>query len=232
VIIDADFKGLEIVCAAYLSKDSVLYDELRTGRDIHSDNQERFGLPSRLVAKVFKFRILYGGSAYAFGHDPDFTHISRSEKYWSGVIDKYYAKYKGLHRWHTALVQEVVRTGKLNLPTGRVYSYERDRKGNWPRTTILNYPVQGLGADIMSIARVSLFKRLRASTLRCKLVSTVHDSIVLDCPEQEVKEVTALIKSVWRDIPRNFKATFGVEWDLPCEVSIAVGETWGSTKEI
>jgi len=51
-----DATALEIRVAGYLSQDPVLIDELVRGVDIHSDNQERFGLPDRLTAKVFVFR--------------------------------------------------------------------------------------------------------------------------------------------------------------------------------
>lgn len=56
MLINLDVKGLEVVGAAYLSKDAVLYEELRNDEDIHENNRARFGLPSRLIAKTFKFR--------------------------------------------------------------------------------------------------------------------------------------------------------------------------------
>lgn len=56
MLINVDVSGLEVVCAAYLSQDPVLMDELLTGKDIHTDNQQKFGLPNRLIAKVLKFR--------------------------------------------------------------------------------------------------------------------------------------------------------------------------------
>lgn len=57
MLINVDVKGLEVICAAYLSKDKVLYKELRDGLDIHSDNQAKFGLPDRITAKIFKFKL-------------------------------------------------------------------------------------------------------------------------------------------------------------------------------
>ena len=69
------------------------------------------------------------------------------------------------------------------MPTGRFYPFVQylDKRGEaqWPRTKIINYPVQGLAADLVSIARVSFAKRIDG---RVKLVSTVHDSIVVDLP--------------------------------------------------
>jgi DNA polymerase I-like protein with 3'-5' exonuclease and polymerase domains len=117
------------------------------------------------------------------------------------------------------------------MPTGRCYTFQ-SKNGEWPRTQILNYPVQGLGHDLMAIARVSLRKRLLKNNLKSLLISTVHDSIVLDCPEKEVDNCVQLVRDVFRDIPDNFKRLFGVEFNLPMRVEIEVGDTWGTTSEV
>ena len=232
MLIEADAKQLEFLTAIYLSKDEVGYNEIRNGVDQHTDNQIRFKLPSRLIAKTFVFRLLFGGTAFAYANDPEFIHVSKSDKYWQDIIDQFYGKYQGLHRWHSSLMREVVRTGQLVMPTGRVYKYERNERNEWPRTTILNYPVQGLGADLMAIARCSLFKRVKKSGLQCDFISTVHDSIILDSPEENVQPLIQIIKNVWQDLPKNFEALFKVPFDLPCKCEVKVGEDWGNTKEI
>jgi DNA polymerase I-like protein with 3'-5' exonuclease and polymerase domains len=56
MLVAGDVKGLEIVCAAELSKDPVLCKEIIDKEDIHGNNQKAFGLPSRLISKIFKFR--------------------------------------------------------------------------------------------------------------------------------------------------------------------------------
>ena len=232
MLIECDAKALEWLGAVYLSKDKTGYDEINRGIDQHSDNQARFRLPSRLVAKTFVFRLIYGGTAYAYANDPEFTHVSKSDRFWADIIDQFYAKYTGLYRWHSSLVREVVRTGQLVMPTGRVYKYEKNERNEWPRTTILNYPVQGLGADLMAIARVSLFKRIKKLGVQCDFISTVHDSIILDTPKDNVANVLQVINDVWRDIPKNFEVLFKVPFDLPCRCEYKVGENWGNTQEI
>jgi len=57
MICNSDAKGLETYCGAYLSHDRIMMEELRSGVDMHGANQEAFGLPSRLIAKVLIFRI-------------------------------------------------------------------------------------------------------------------------------------------------------------------------------
>jgi len=60
VFVNVDASGLEVNCAAFLSQDPTLMDEIINRADIHSNNQARFGLPpgeaGRLIAKIFVFR--------------------------------------------------------------------------------------------------------------------------------------------------------------------------------
>lgn len=119
MIVNVDASQLEWLCAVYWSQDPVGIDELLKEYDIHEDNQKRFKLPSRLVAKTLIFRIIYGGSGYSFTIDPEFSHLG-SEEWWDEKITAIYAKYKGLRAWHERLHERVVRDdGKLVLPTGR-----------------------------------------------------------------------------------------------------------------
>jgi DNA polymerase I-like protein with 3'-5' exonuclease and polymerase domains len=221
MILNCDAKSLEVVGAAYLSQDPVMMQELLAGVDMHSRNQGDFGLPSRLIAKILIFRTIYGGNEYSFANDPDFTCVSSSTKYWKKVLDQFFDKYRGLAEWHNNLIREVTSTGKYVNPTsGRMYSYSRTQGGDWPVTQIKNYPVQGLGADIMSIARVSFKRRFDDLKIPGVIVNSIHDSIVVDVPSTEVQHVSELFHAVFRDLPSNFKRIFGVDFNLPllCEV--------------
>lgn len=57
MFINADVKSLELVCAAFLSQDPVLMNEIITGKDLHEDNRVYLKLPTRLSSKVFVFRL-------------------------------------------------------------------------------------------------------------------------------------------------------------------------------
>jgi DNA polymerase I-like protein with 3'-5' exonuclease and polymerase domains len=224
MIVNADARALEWICIAFLSKDEVAYEEIWNNVDQHTSNQQRFGLPSRLIAKTFVFRLIYGGSAYSYANDPNFMDVSTSEKFWQKVIDEFYDKYKGIGRFHSSIMSEATTTGKLRTPTGRIHNFDSTvRRGDvvWPRTKIFNYPIQGLGADLMCLARVSFARRFKAAGIVGKMISTIHDSIVVDVPESEVERVVKLFISVFDDIPMNFERVFGVKFDLPtrCEVS-------------
>ncbi len=235
MLLQADAKQLEWVGATYLSQDPVALDEIWKEVDQHSDNQQRFGLPSRLIAKTFVFRLIYGGSAYSYANDPNFMSIG-NEEFWQDVIDKFYTKYASLQLWHTKIVQDAKRDRKLVMPTGRVYNYEPEIKygrENWPRTKILNYPVQGLGADLMAIARVSLRNRIK-DLVDVKLINTVHDSIIIDYDDKrnDSMELVQLVDKCFNDVPKNFEKLFGVEFNLPMRVECEIGPTWGSMEKI
>jgi DNA polymerase I-like protein with 3'-5' exonuclease and polymerase domains len=225
--ISCDASGLEWNVAAFLSQDEVAIQEIIDEFDIHSDNQRRFGLPIRRIAKIFLFRLIYGGSAWSFALDPDFNFVSRDPAFWQGIIDATYSKYRGLKKWHDEIVLGVMRDRKWESPTGRIYEFEpvlKRGRMDWPRTTILNYPVQGLAADIMMLIRISFARRFKAAGFRSKLVNTIHDSIEVDALPEEWYNISRVMKETFRDLPANFERMFGVPYNIPLRCEIKLNE--------
>lgn len=234
MLIQCDAAALEIRVAAFLSQDKVLIQEIKDGVDLHTDNQQRFGLPSRLIAKILNFRILYGGNEFSFANDPEFIPISKSKEYWKGVIDEYYKKYRGIAKWHEELIREAVTTGKVVSPTGREYIFTKF-EGKIRDTQVKNYTVQGTGADIMALARVSFHNRMKKLNYNnCLLVNTVHDSIVLDVDENtvDVQKIINTMHEVFDDLPMNFKKMFGVEFNTPMACEVQTGYNWEDMKVV
>jgi len=160
--------------------------------------------------------------------------VSKKESFWQEVIDEFYKKYNGIATWHTELMQKATTTGIIRMPTGRFYSFSSTRRNNdlvWPRTKILNYPVQGLAADILSVIRVSIKKKIRLLKLEAKLVSTIHDSVVIDAPSSELKDVCQLLYKSTVDFPENFFHIFGYEFNLPTRCEISFGPNKYDLKE-
>lgn len=156
--------------------------------------------------------------------------VSSRKKFWDDIIEQFYNKYKGLHKWHISLLNTVVSTGKWVNPTGRIYTFERQKNPwtqslEWPRTQILNYPVQGLAADMMALVRVLLHAQLVASDLigSVKQIATVHDSILLDIPAELCYTIGMMVQKAFDDTPAAFEALFGVPFDLPYRCEITVG---------
>lgn len=181
--------------------------------------------------------MLYGGSAYGFAQSSLFNWISKDEKYWQKVVDEFYTKYTGIAAWHESLVREVLDKGQLVMPTGRIYAFDRRDVAKRPwfwRSKILNYPVQGLGADVVAIGRVTAWKRLnkfKNPEYPLLMVSTVHDSLDFDVHSwYNISTVCSIIKQSIEDIPTNFERLFGVPFDLPVGCEIGYGHSLGNLK--
>lgn len=199
---------------------------------MHQFNKNAFNLPSRLIAKKFLFRWIYYGSAYAYAADPQFSSVSTDVEYWEDVINKYYNKYLGIKALHTKLFHEAMTTGKIISPTGRHYFYKRyrNKRGElvWPKTKIVNHINQGLGADLMSLTRVLFRRRLIDRGLQSVVITSIHDSIVIDCPTIELSIVKQELIETLNDVPRNFNQLFKPKVPLTLEFR---GEfNCGSTK--
>lgn len=238
MIVNVDAKSLEWCTYLHLSQDKVGIEEWHnvvndpSKFDIHRDNQSKFNLPSRLIAKVFLFRWIYRGPAFAYSRDPDFMPVSSSVQFWQEVIDRYYSKYQGIYKTHMQYLQTVNATGKLRSPLGRSYTFNKTKKGEFSEYEITNYPNQGLGADVMAVARVSAAARFSKYKLRSLLVSTIHDSITSDSPPDEVDAVKEIFLEVFQDLPKNITKAYGVPWDLPMLGEVSVGPNLKDLTEV
>lgn len=223
MLIQCDASQLEWRTALELSKDWVGINEILSGEDTHAKNQAAFGLPSRLIAKIFLFRTIFRGSGWSFANDPDFMHVSTSPNFWDYMNEKFYNKYDSLnkthHRW-----KDIVMSGKPIVgPLGREWHIpiHRDFRGELkiPWTTLSNYPIQGTGADIMMLARLSAHKRMQKANIKADLISTVHDSIVWDTTEEFLLPIKKICDDVFADLPKNIERLFGYKWETPmaCE---------------
>lgn len=242
MIITYDIKGLEVVTAAFLSNCPVLRGELLAGRDLHEDNRIKFKLGDRDTSKRFKFKMIYGGTAHGFVSDPMFQHLGYKKKEWEIIIEDYFNKYCGLKSWHETLIDTALSSGTYVSPSGRTYDYKTlfEKYEAWfyiPK--IKNYPVQGFGADIVAVARVELYRRMKAAKCKSLLVNTIHDSIILDCPRAEiypqgvdkdgpiVYNIRVEIEKVFQELPRLLSEAFDIKFDLPLHVackSLTTGE--------
>jgi DNA polymerase-1 len=228
MLVACDASQLEWRTILQLSQDPVGIAEIVEGQDTHSLNEKAFELPSRLIAKIYLFRTIFRGSGYAFSVDPAFMHVSTDPRYWDAAGEKFYAKYKGIDECHKHWAERVMAGQPLVGPSGRQWTIHitRDRFGNLkvPWTTLTNYPVQGTGADVMMIARISFARRLKTSGIPALLVSTVHDSIVVDVEEKYVAQVVRLMYEVFDDLVENLNKVFKCGWNVPlaCEVKIGM----------
>jgi DNA polymerase-1 len=223
MLLQCDASQLEWRTAVELSKDRTALAEILNGEDTHAKNQAAFVLPSRLIAKIFLFRTIFRGSGWSFANDPDFMHVSSDARFWDDMNEKFYKKYHDLDKQHFAWKDIVMAGNPIVGPLGRSWDIpiHRDYRGELkiPWTTLSNYPVQGTGADIMMLARLSAYRRIKEAKIKCDFISTVHDSIVVDTYEKHLEQLRDIFDSVFADIPKNIQRLFGYTWEVPlaCE---------------
>jgi DNA polymerase-1 len=244
VIIEADFKQLEVVAAAFLSKDQILQREMIQGVDIHLANGEWvYGKPSseisseeRTLVKVQTFQLLYGASAYALA-----MAVGCTEDEAQGFIDGFYGKYQGVRKWHSELALEVfssarqipgtpIREGFYKSITGRSYKFTQFKKKSGEITfnlpDIKNYPVQGFAtADIVVAQLGRLYRALQPYREHIKLINTVHDSVLLDCKEEYALRACQLLKDVL-ECTEWMNQAWNISFNLPLRVDISIGKSW------
>lgn len=236
MLVQVDASQLEWRVLLELARDEIGIQEVLGKEDAHSKNQIAFNLPSRLIAKIFLFRTIYRGSGWSFANDPDFMHVSTSSQFWDSKNEAFFSKYKGINKKHYAWKAEVEAGRPIEGPFGRSWSInlKRDNWGNLkiPWTTLTNYPVQGTGADVMMFARIMAYKRIRAAGISCDFISTVHDSIVVDCRKEHVQAIVNIFHQVFDDLPKMFMGAFKYEWVVPMSCEVKCGLNMKDMKKI
>lgn len=235
-LVKVDAKSLEWKVAVMLSMDKVGIEEILAGADVHSVNKEYFRLPDRHTAKIYLFRTIYKGSGWSFAHDPAFMHVSSDPSYWDAVNGNFYFKYAGLNATHEAWAKLVAERKPIISPLGRVWKLE-PVVNNWgksqiPWTTLSNYPVQGTGHDIVSVARILLRNKMLQHKLTARLITTVHDDIMADVPEKEVKTVAALMYESFDEVRAVIKQKFNYDTVIPFEGEVKTGQNMADMQDL
>ncbi len=250
MLIKVDAKALEWRVKTYLSQDKVALDEIHSGVDVHSESQRIFKLPERVIAKACNFRMIFADAysdqgfsrpAFAYANDPEYSHVSTSQKFWTEVVEKFFDKYKGMYGHGWDLINAVYKSGQIVNPTGRTYKFTHriNKRGEpeLPRTLILNYPVQGLAAELMALARVVLRRRLIEAGYSLDsivlLMNTIHDDIELDVDNDEdlIYNICVMLENVFIDLPTLFERYFGEKFNVPLNGEVSYGHNLGNLIE-
>jgi DNA polymerase I-like protein with 3'-5' exonuclease and polymerase domains len=224
-ILEGDYSQLEFRVAGYLSKDPVIYEEVKSGFDVHSYTAEIMGV-SRQDAKAHTFKPLYGGV----------LGTNREMAYYSAFRNKY----QGVTEWHDKLQEEAVTTKQVVLPSGREYAFPYAKYTRYGTTvgatSIKNYPVQGFAtADLLPLALIRLHKSMKAMQKpvpKSKIINTVHDSIIMDVHPDEKDWMINLLQRSMLCIPEECKEQFGIDFDMPIEIELKIGKDWLNLEEL
>ena len=250
MLVKVDSKALEWRVKVFLSQDKVALNEIYEGIDIHAESQKAFKLPDRLTAKKTNFRMIFADAysdqkfarpAYAYANDYEYRHVSSSIKFWERVVEAFFQKYEGMYQHGQNLIRQVHETGRIVNPTGRIYEFYHkvNKKGEpeLPRTLILNYPVQGLAAELMAILRTVYRKRLILEKYdldnKVLLMNTVHDDVQTDVDNDPklIYNICILLEELSKELPMYFEKIFGEKFNVPLEGEVTYGPNLASMIE-
>ena len=229
IFIDADYSQIELRVLAHISQDRNMIEAFNNNEDIHKQVASKvFKVPydkvtkeERSAAKAVNFGIVYGISDYGLGEQ---LHISRKQA--KEYIEQYLKKYKGIKEFMSNVVKESRERGYVETLFKRKRTVEELKSKNFNishfgERVAMNTPIQGTAADIMKIAMINVYKRLKNEKLQAKLILQVHDEIMLETPEVEKEKVKEIVKEEMENA-----AKLSVE----LKVDVEEGKDWYTAK--
>jgi len=224
-IVSADYSQVELRIMAHISGDEGLLAAFARGDDIHrATAAEVFGREPREVsaeerryAKTINFGLIYGMSAFGLAQQLGLERATAQ-----AYIDSYFARYPGVARYMEATRQAAREQGYVETVFGRRLWLPEIRAGNQGRRAgaeraAINAPMQGTAADLIKLAMIAVQKWIDDEGLGTKLVMQVHDELVLEVPEPE-------LKSVKRELPELMSGVASLR--VPLVVDVGVGRNW------
>lgn len=227
----ADYSQIEIRVAAEMSQDEFLLKAYNEDLDIHTlTASEIFEVgysnvtnEQRSIAKSINFGLIYGKTA--FGLSASLTEITG--KYHSiesaeDMMSKYFNRFKGVRKCLNDLVAYSDKYGYSETIFGRrrpipQLSSNKISERNAGKRLAMNSPIQGTAADIIKMAMVACDMEIRANNLKSKLVLQVHDELLFEVPNDEMKIMEKLIKNTMEKV---------VNFSVPLEVGLDKGDNW------
>lgn len=229
VFIDADYSQIELRVLAHLSKDSVMIDSFKNDLDIHYKTaSEVFGVPinevtdnQRRSAKAVNFGIVYGISDYGLSKD---LNITRNEA--RQYIDGYLNTYPSIKSYMEEIVNKAKKDGFVTTILDRKrYIPEINSKNfnirSFGERIALNTPIQGSAADIIKLAMIKVYERLKIEKVNAKLILQIHDELIVECEESEKETVKKILKNSMENV---------YKLDLPLKVDVCEGRNWYESK--
>ncbi|MCE3254946.1 MAG: polA [Rickettsiaceae bacterium] len=224
-LVSADYSQIELRVLASIAKIGALKQAFLDDKDIHAITaaqvfdvkESEVDKEMRRKAKAINFGIVYGISAFGLARQ---LRISRQDA--GRYIDSYFATYPGIQKYMNEYKEMARQNGFVETITGRrcfipnANSKNPTLKGLAERLAI-NAPIQGSAADIIKKAMIDFDAALTGSNLKSKIVLQVHDELLIEAPENEVEEVSALLKEVMEK---------AVDLDVLLKVDVEVADLW------
>ena len=224
-LVDADYSQIELRLLAHIADDYNMREAFINGEDIHRKTAAAvFGLPEEAVneemrkrAKAVNFGIVYGISGFSLSKDIG-TTVAEATRY----IKNYLMNYPSIDRY----LEEVVEEAKANGYTTTVHGRRRYiPELNAPNAVMrafgkrvaMNAPIQGSAADIMKIAMIKTYNRLKKEGLDARIVMQVHDELIVEAKDAHVEAVKQILREEMEG---------SAKLSIPLTVDVSTGKNW------
>ncbi|XP_060084920.1 DNA polymerase I-like [Ylistrum balloti] len=228
-LISADYSQIELVILAHLSQDAKLLDAFIQGVDVHTLTasilfqvaENDVTSMQRRIAKSINFGVIYGMSAFRLSNE-----LKISQKEAKEFISSYFTEFEKITDFIAGVVQNAETLGYTTTILGRrryhehINSNNKNLKHAADRMAI-NSIIQGSAADIMKLAMISVSDALDTENLSSAIILQIHDELLLECPENEVSHVLAMLHRI---MPKVY------ELSAPLSISAQSGDSWGVLK--
>lgn len=224
-LMSCDYSQFELRIAAHLSGDPEIIKAFKAGKDFHTStaalvmgvSEDKVPKEARYAAKAVNFGILYGLSAHGLSVG---TGMGRAES--QEFIDKYFSVYKKLKAYIDQVVKDAHDKGYAETLFGRRRYFPDINSSNFmlrssAERMAMNMPIQGTQADVIKLAMIELAAKLPKEFPNVRMLLQVHDELVFEVPEKEVKPAAKFIKGIMEG---------AVKLDVPVIVEPKVGDNW------
>ena len=228
-LLSADYSQIELRLLAHMSGDENFIDAFKRGQDIHARTAaEVFGIPLdevtpelRRHAKAVNFGIVYGISDFGLARN---LHISRKEA--GDYISRYFERYPGVRAFMDKVVAEAHETGYVTTMFGRRRELPAIKSRNFNQRMLaermaMNTPIQGTAADVIKLAMIAAYRKLREAGLKSRILLQVHDELVLEVKESELETVQAILHEAMEHV---------VSLSVPLSIDVHWGRNWAEAK--
>lgn len=210
VFLDSDYSQIELRILAHMSEDENLIAAYNSDEDIHRITASQvFNTPlnevtktQRSNAKAVNFGIVYGISSFGLSQD-----LSISKKEAAKYIEKYFETYPKVHEFLNGLVSSAKEKGysvtmfKRRRPIPELSSSNFMQRSFGERVA-MNAPIQGTAADIIKLAMIGVYHKLKELGLKSKLILQVHDELLIETAKDEVDIVKSILDEQMKNAAR------------------------------
>ena len=228
-LVSADYNQIELRLMANFSGDENMISDYKSGKDIHTATASKiFNVPlnevssdMRRVAKSVNFGIIYGISAYGLSQN-----IKMSQKDASQFIKKYLEIYPKVKEFGDRCIEKAREKGYVTTIMGRIRHIPDINSSNFSvkgfaERVAKNTPLQGSASDIIKIAMIRVYNRMKKENLKSKLILQIHDELVVDCVKGESEEIKKILTEEMESV---------IELTVPLLVEVKEGRTLYDTK--